>query len=204
MALVTPEDLSRFMSGIRMNDEQKRSAEDILAGVQSALEEYVNRPLEPTRTRELVRVDRNGYVNVRHTPVHAVLRVQDYGSTLPSRPGGVVGNYEPQPSETLPLVDYAPEDNGTAMIVPGGVKYGAPGGYVLIEYLAGGTEFVKRRLPAVKLAIMRVAAREFDAMHNDSVRVRGGSTEATPPPTQVGWTTEELAEFDRLRRRVVA
>lgn len=204
MALVTPEDLARYMSGIRMNEEQKRSAEDILAGVQSDLEDYINRPLEPMRSRELVRVDRSGYVNVRHTPVHAVLRVQDYGSTLPSRPDGVVGNYVPEESDALPLVDYAPVDNGANMIVPGGVKYGTPNGYVLIEYLSGMSALVVRALPKVKLAIMRVAAREFDAMHNDSVRVRGGSTEATPPPEKIGWTLEEKVEFDRLRRRVVA
>src|SRR5699024_6321048 len=140
---------------------------------QADLEDYLNRPLEPTRSRELVRVDRSGYVNVRSTPVHAVLRIQDYGSTLPARPEDVVGNYVPIPSDTLPLVDYAPENNGRHMIVPGGVRYGTPNGYVLIEYLSGGTEFILRRLPAIKLAIMRVAAREFDAMHNDSVRTRG-------------------------------
>lgn len=204
MALVTPEDLARYMSGIRMNDEQKQSAEDILAGVQSELEDHINRPLEPVRSRELVRVDRSGYVNVRHTPVHAVLRIQDYGSTLPSRPTDVVDNYAPEVSDALPLVDYAPVNNGQDMIVPGGVRYGTPGGYVLIEYLSGSTEFVRRALPKVKLAIMRVAAREFDAMHNDSVRVRGGSTESTPPPEKIGWTDEEKAAFDRLRRRVVA
>lgn len=204
MALVNPDDLARYMSGIRMNDTQKQSAEDILAGVQSDLEDHINRPLEPVRSREMVRVDRSGYLNVRHTPVHAVLRIQDYGSTLPSRPTDVVENYQPEASESIPLVDYAPVNNGSNMIVPGGVKYGTPGGYVLIEYLAGNTEFVRRALPKVKLAIMRVAAREFDAMHNDSMRVRGGSTEATPPPTEIGWTDAEKAEFDRLRRRVMA
>lgn len=204
MALVTPEDLARYMSGIRMNDEQRQSAEDIIAGVQSDLEDYINRPLEPLRSREMVRVDRSGYLNVKHTPVHAVLRVQDYGSTLPTPPTDVVPNYAPEESEALPLVDYAPVNNGASMIVPGGVRYGTPGGYVLIEYLSGMSSLVVRALPKAKLAIMRVAAREFDKMHNDSVRVRGGSTEATPPPTEIGWTTEEKMEFDRLRRRVVA
>lgn len=204
MALVSPEELARHMSGIRMNSEQTLSAEGILAGVQSELEDHLNRPLEPMRSRELVRVDRNGYVNVRNTPVHAVLRIQDYGSTLPVPPSGVVPNYTPTLSDALPLVDYAPVNNGAHLIVPGGVKYGTPNGYVLIEYLAGGTEFILRRLPAIKLAILRVAAREFDAMHNDSMRIRGGSTEATPAPTEVGWTEAELKSFDRLRRRVVA
>lgn len=204
MALVTPEDLSNHMSGIRMNETQIASARDILAGVQAELEDYINRPLEPVRSREMVRVDRSGYLNVLNTPVHAVLRIQDYGSTLPSLPSDVVPNYTPEESAALPLVDYVPDNNGRAMIVPGGVRYGTPGGYVLIEYLAGGTPFVIRALPKIKLAIMRVAAREFDAMHNDSMRVSGGSTEATPAPTEVGWTQPELVAFDRLRRRVVA
>lgn len=204
MALVTPEDLARHMSGIRMNETQRESAADILAGVQSELEEYISRPLEPVRSREVVRVDRSGFVNVRNVPIHAVLRIQDYGSSLPTRPTNVIPNYDPETSKDLPLVDYAPVNNGASMIVPGGVKFGTPGNYVLIEYLAGGTEFVRRRLPAVKLAIMRVAAREYDAMHNDSMRVRGGSTEATPPPTEIGWTDDELKAFDRLRRRIVA
>lgn len=204
MALVTPEELSQYMSGIRMNESQQKSAENILAGVQNELETYINRPLEPVRSREMVRVDRSGYLNVRNAPVHAVLRIQDYGSTLPSLPTDVVDNYVPEESESIPLVDYAPLNNGVSMIVPGGVKYGTPGGYVLIEYLAGGTEFVRRSLPAVKVAILRVAAREFDAMHNDSMKIQGGNTEATPPSVEVGWTDAEKMKFDRLRRRVMA
>lgn len=203
--LVTAQELSDYMSGIRLNDAQKRAAESVLGGVQADLENYLHRPLEPKRSREMVRVDRSGYLNVRNTPVQAVLRIQDYGSTLPSLPRNVVPNYAPIKSEVLPLADYVPTNNGKDMIVPGGVRYGTPDSYVLIEYIAGGSQLVMERLPQIRLAIMRVAAREVQFMHDDTMSLRNGN--ATPPADTIpekGWTEAELKRFDRLRRRMVA
>jgi hypothetical protein len=205
MTLVSPQELSDYMSGIRMNEAQERSAAQILAGVQADLEHHLNRSLEPRRSREMVRVDRNGFVNVRHTPVQAVLRITDYGSTLPVPASDVVPNYLPTLSENMPLYDYAPDNNGASYIVPGGVRYGTPGSYVLIEYVAGGSQMIMDHLPQVKTAILRVAAREFEQMHDDTMSLRNAT--ATPPAdkgVQVkGWTDDELRRFDRLRRRVV-
>ena len=203
--LVSAQELSDYMSGIRLNDSQKRAAEAVLAGVQADLENYLHRKIEPVRARELVRVDRGGYVNVRHTPVQAVLRIQNYGSTRPAPRQDVVPNYTPTEDANIPLHDYAPLNNGVDMIVPGGVRYGKPDEYVLIEYLAGGSRRIVDRLPQIKLAIMRVAAREVQFMHDDTMSLRNGS--AQPPADtipQKGWTTEELQRFDRLRRRMVA
>lgn len=203
--LVSAQELSDYMSGIRLNEAQMRSAEAVLAGVQSDLEDYLHRPVEPKRSRELVRVDRSGYVNVRNTPVTAVLRVQNYGSTLPAVPRNVVPNYTPATIPDLPVSDYAPINNGDNIIVPGGVKYGNPGDHVLIEYMAGGSKRIIDKLPQIKLAIMRVAAREVQFMHDDTMSLRNGN--ATPPADtipQKGWTEDELRRFDRLRRRMVA
>lgn len=203
--LVSAEELSDYMSGIRLNEVQMRAAETVLAGVQADLEDYLHRPLEPVRAREMVRVDRSGFLNVRNTPVQYVLRIQDYGSTLPSVPSGVVPNYTPDSTLLLPLSDYAPMNNGEDLIVPGGVKYGAPGNYVLIEYVAGGSRRIIERLPQIKLAIMRVAAREVQFMHDDTMSLRNGN--AQPPADtipQKGWTEDELRRFDRLRRRIMA
>lgn len=203
--LVSAEELSDYMSGIRLSETQLRSAEAVLAGVQADLESYLHRPVEPVRARELVRVDRSGYVNVRHTPVQAVLRIQSYGSTLPTPPRNVVPNYTPSTDLSIPLTDYAPVNTGDAMIVPGGVRFGNPGDYVLIEYLAGASRRIIDRLPQIKLAIMRVAAREVQFMHDDTMSLRNAS--ASPPAdtiVQKGWTQEELQRFDRLRRRMMA
>lgn len=203
--LVSAQELSDYMSGIRLNEAQMRSAEAVLAGVQSDLEDYLHRPVEPVRSRELVRVDRSGFVNVRHTPVTAVLRIQNYGSTLPAVPQNVVPNYTPASVPDAPLSDYAPVSNGDNIIVPGGVKYGNPGDNVLIEYMAGGSKRIIDKLPQIKLAIMRVAAREVQFMHDDTMSLRNAT--ATPPADNIpqkGWTREELQRFDRLRRRMVA
>lgn len=202
--LVSAEELSDYMSGIRLNENQRRAAEAVLAGVQADLENYLHRPVEPVRSRELVRVDRSGYLNVRHTPVQAVLRIQNYGATLPTPPRNVVPNYTPDPL-SIELSDYAPINNGDQMIVPGGVKYGNPNDYVLIEYLAGGSKRIMDSLPQIRLAIMRVAAREVQFMHDDTMSLRNAN--ATPPADtipQKGWTEDELRKFDRLRRRIVA
>ena len=166
---------------------------------------YLHRPVEPVRSRELVRVDRSGFVNVRHTPVTAVLRIQNYGSTLPAVPQNVVPNYTPATIPDVSLSDYAPVNNGDNIIVPGGVKYGNPGDHVLIEYLAGGSKRITDRLPQIRLAIMRVAAREVQFMHDDTMSLR--NAQASPLADtipQKGWTREELQRFDRLRRRMVA
>lgn len=206
MPLVTAQELSDYMSGIRMNDAQVRSAESILFGTQQDLENYLHRPLEPKRAREMVRVDRSGYLNVKHTPVTAVIRIQDYGSTLPSRASDIVPNYTPEESSTLPIYDYAPVNNGSDMIVPGGVKYGTPNTYVLIEYVSGGSRLIMDNLYQIKVAIMRVASREFERMHDDTMSLqqdRASSAEASSR-LPLGWTPEELARFDRLRRRIMA
>lgn len=203
--LVSAEELSAYMSGIRLNNTQMEAATAVLAGVQASLETHLHRLLEPVRAREMVRVDRNGFLNVRHTPVTGVLRIQDYGSTLPSLPGSVVPNYTPESNVDLPLRDYVPVNNGLHMIVPGGIKYGSPDQYVLVEYVAGGDRRVQDHLPQLKLAIMRVAAREVQFMHDDTMSLRN-ATASTPADTipQKGWTEEELRQFDRLRRRIMA
>lgn len=205
MALLTAQELSDYMSGIRMNNAQRRSADVILQGVQGELERHLHRPLEVRRAREMVRVDRSGYLNVRHTPVVAVLRLQNYGSTRPVI-SQKVENYKPVESDALPLYDYAPENNGAEIIVPGGIRYGTPGNYVLVEYISGG-RLIFDALPQIKIAILRVAAREFTNMHDDTMSLRGTQAQAGNQRNAAlpdGWTREELQKFDRLRRRIVA
>ena len=57
--------------------------------------------------------------------------------------------------------------------------------------------------PGIKLAILRVAAREFMYNHSNAttlVNTEGRKPE-DPPPVPKGWREEELAQFDRMRRR---
>jgi hypothetical protein len=58
----------------------------------------------------------------------------------------------------------------------------------------------------VRLAILRIAAREVDARHDDTLSVSDLETsrpKPDPTPT-LGWTDDELKKFDRLRRRTIA
>ena len=60
---------------------------------------------------------------------------------------------------------------------------------------------------AIRLAILRVASREFQQMNDDTMSLRNAA--ATPPVDPIpvparGWRPEELRQFDRIRRRVIA
>jgi hypothetical protein len=76
------------------------------------------------------------------------------------------------------------------------------GGPVVVTYV-GGIDGEDE--DDVRLAILRVAAREMATNHDDVLTNAELST-TTPPKRDtraLGWTKDELAEFDRLRRRTV-
>lgn len=209
MSLVTAEDLSNYMSGINMNNRQKNVAQMILDGVQAELEMYLNRALEPRFVREAVQTDSSGYADVSFSPVSRIVALYkvtsmlfpQYSETELWTPG------EEEPFEFEgPKFDLVPYNYGADLIVPGGAMLGVPHAYFVIDYITGETNFITPHLPALKIAILRVASREFQQMNDDTVSLRRTGTEVPVdpiPPQRRGWYQNEKAEFDRLRRRVI-
>jgi hypothetical protein len=61
-------------------------------------------------------------------------------------------------------------------------------------------------MDSIMLAILRVAAREFQTNHDDTMSLRDTSATTPTDPVPVprkGWQDDELRQFDRIRRRVV-
>lgn len=174
MSIVTTEELREYMSGVGLDADQAGGAQDILDGLQRELERYCQRPLERMVRTEQVVPDEYGRLWLKATPIHAV--------TSPTGlwpDGNMVG--------------------GTHHFLQWGFGWLEP---VTVTY-EGGVDGEDEA--DIRLAILRIAAREMATRHDDTLTVRDLST--TSPPLQdrrdIGWQPEELAKFDRLRRRTV-
>jgi hypothetical protein len=206
VAVVTPGDLKNYMSGISMNPVQEEAAYIVIAGVQQELERYINRPVELTLVREAVLTSPEGYGHLSVTPVHRIESIRAVQSAAPwTLPTGIIEGPE-LPAFDGAILDYAPANYGAGLLVPGGIDLGLGGGYFVITYTGGGGPLVAQYLDAIKLAVLRVASREFQQMHDDSMTLRNLDASEPVDPISVprrGWTQDELRDFDRLRRRVV-
>lgn len=188
MGVVTVPEFRNYLSGLNVTDVQEQSMGAILAGVQSELEKHLNRPVQEQRVMEEADVECNGHVYLGVTPIVAV-----YGIYNPGMNG--------EADLTNPLNVTSPSffrKNANYLRL----GYGASGGTVFVDY-RGGINGDKN--PGIKLAIMRVAAREFMHNHGDSMSLSNTEArpESDPTPTPKGWTQDELLQFDRLRRRTV-
>lgn len=217
MTIVTGEMLSDYLNGVAWTPRQAMHVEYVvLPGVQRELETYLNRPVEAMHVREARIPDCEGRVWPTVTPVWQVLAI-DY---TPAGGSPIVPTGYAPPVPLAPIVQTARQWDpaGTQMQAPNwAIQQGQPyivipgywdpsislsGQYVLVEYIGGYNGYVDE---ALKLAILRVAAREVERLYDNAVSLRDGSGVAVSPsdPRNKGWTAEELAQFDRLRRRVV-
>ena len=176
--LVGAEELKEYMSGIGLTPSQEAAADKILAGTQRSLERYLNRRLEPGTFTETLTPDVDGFIYPSNRPVTGVTSILDpWGNELYQ--GDFVANT--------------------------GI-WGGGYGSVTITYTGGLTPDADA-LEDVRLAIMRVASREMTTKHDDTLSVKDLSARDDGEPTNrmpLGWTEDELAEFDRLRKRVMA
>ena len=177
MSLVTVNDLQEYMRDIDLTSSQQDAAELIISGVQGELERYCNRPLEPCEYTEIVRSDATGYAYLLNTPVVSITSITMSGA-LAATPISVFEQ------------------------VQGGFFLGAPNYYATVVYTAGKNLFVGSELNAVRLAILRVAAREMQTNHDDTLSIKDGLEREPAPPQPRGWQRDELLQFDRFRRRV--
>lgn len=173
--IVSVRRLRDYMSGIGLNTTQTQAAEDVLAGVQAELERYLRRPLELRTVTEPAIYSPHGWIDTSVTPVVST-----------TSPGFYVANGLLRPRWAAPIVLGQPD---------------------LVTYV-GGYDGTAPELADVRLAIMRVAAREMEVRHDEARTVKELNTTRTQSEPvrrhgSDGWTPDELAQFDRLRERVV-
>lgn len=174
MSIVTVQELQDYMSGVGLAVDQQLALQDVLDGVQRELERYCQRPLERMERTEAVFPDDAGRLWPKATPIESV---SSPVGLYPNGANGLVGTY-PAP----------------ALMFGGGVEP------VVLTYVGG---LVGAEEDDVRLAILRVAAREATDRHDDTRTVTDleGRQAQRTDRREVGWTDDELKKFDRLRRR---
>lgn len=208
MTLVTVDELTDYMGSSVIGNSQAKSAELILAGIQNELEMYINRSLEAKAHREMVLTDSKGFARLFSAPIHAVTKVSfvSYSSVV-NVPGSEFPVEQLVESGDIETVDIVPTDFGHGIITAGGVNLGAPNTHFIVEYSGGGGDRIQSYYPSIKLAILRIASREWQHLHDDTVTINNGQTGDDVDPNVIGkrgWTREELEQFDRIRRRAIA
>lgn len=197
MALVTVTDLREYMSGVSLNAAQVRTAQVVLDGTQQALELHLNRPVQPVQVRETRRSNGSCDLHLSVTPVHTVISIRVVGQSN-------LSTYTPDTTALSPVEldriwDAMPEMD---CIVPGGITVGSPDTWYTVEYIGGYNGWVD---DALKLAILEVASRTMTYDHDDVLTIKDDMASEPSRTASIvkGWKPEELAMFDRLRRRTV-
>lgn len=177
MSIAGVDELIDFMSNVSLTADQREAAELVLEGVQAEVETYCNRLLEATEIIERLTPDEYGHVYVTQTPVTEILHVR---TPPPS----------PLPVPYVPVDVYHEFFDGW-LVVNG---YGA----VEVRYKAGLPAHAYRFL---KLEVLRIAAREMEDRHDDTLGVTELNTRP-PAPRPIGLQDDDRKRLDRWRRRV--
>lgn len=174
MSIVETGELKDYMSGIGLDADQAEAAQDILDGLQRQLERYCQRPLERKSRTEVLVPDEFGRLWPTATPIQSITAPVDQGWEIR-------GNY----------------------LAAGGLLFGGAGYSPVEVTYVGGVVGVDE--DDIRVAILRAAAREVAYRHDDVLDVNDLSARPTQPPDrrEPGFTADELAQFDRLRRRTV-
>lgn len=207
--LVTSAELATYMD-VRFSNRQEDASELVLAGLQSEMEGYLRRPVEPTAFDETYRVD-GGFVAL---PNSSFFYQPSIATNLDSYV--YVG-----PVYTLPL-NNTPIASITSVQVKGtnvetwrtmiaerdyivrsfGIElyWVAPNDSIRVQYTAG---LEGDSIAALKLFILRAATREMQNMHDDVVGVKDLNTRNVAP-LQTGFTDSERQAMRKWRRVRVA
>lgn len=210
--LVSVAELTEYMGGFQMLPARQTFVETvILPGIQGELENHCNRPLELVHVRE---ADPEGYIVFSVTPVVSfvgVTRSDGEAVTIPKPLPDPLPAMTPIPGITRELdiagVGVTPYPH---KLYVGPILFTGPTLFLTqapVSYLAeyvGGINGTK--VPGLKTAIMRVAAREVEKQFDETMSLRGGGVEAADDSDDRDkyWTEEELKQWDRYRRRVTA
>lgn len=180
--LITPDDVRVYLGRDLLPDDVVR-CEMIIADLQAELENYLNTPLEITTFTETLKVPpAQRTLFLRHGPIVSVQSL---------KVDGVLVDAQDYVVQTWGIQDL--------LLVPSNVAGQPP--TVDVTYTAG--------IDAASIGIFasgmrRAAARDMnrtadDAVGVDQLSLEGYATKYTAPG--MGWLAEELASFDRYKRR---
>lgn len=197
MAVVTVAELRKYMSDVSLSANQQNSAQLVLDGTQQQLELYLGRPIQYVQVREKRRSDAAGDLMLSVTPVHKIISLRTFTATELTE---FTTDTTPLSEDEVDRIWDAMPDNYP--VVPGGIHTGRAFTWYIVEYYGGYNGFSD---DALKLAILEVASRTMTVNHDDVLSIKDDIARepANAPSLQKGWRPEELAQFDRLRRRVV-
>lgn len=211
--IVSLQDIKNYMD-ISLTQRQEDAANLILAGLQSELESFLRRPIEPQQFVEEYRLDAS------HTgvPMGTFLTANDnvynesFSSTSPRQ--DVTEYADPPPAiyfKNTPIasineVKVKPLFGTERVLTPDidyvsrswGIDYyyGYADDLLTVTYTAG---LDGASIPVLKLMILRAASREMQNMHDDVVAVKDLNTRNTGPLV-TGFLDSELASVRRYRR----
>lgn len=203
--LVTVADLTKYMD-IRFSNRQEEAAEFVLEGLQSELEGYLRRPVEPTEFTETYIMDSN-YVGV---PTSSFFYNESLDTTFNtvsyfSPPTTVYLRNSPVISVDSLVVRPQTENTGTSQVEGRDFtirRYGVDvyrafaNDEVTITYTAG---LDGSAIKVFKLMILRAATREMQNMHDDVVGVKDLETRNVAS-LETGFLEKELLAVKRWRR----
>ena len=203
--LVSVEDMRRYLGGyVPEHPSSEIELANILAGVQQQLETWLNRPVELVQVREIALTDSKGNLYLSVTPVRKLISYGVNVGTL-TVPEVIYTPYV-RTSDDLIGVDGRMMDKiDRRLSLPnfrnGWFFPGVPNTGYVVEYVGGldGNGYED-----IKLAIKRVAAREYTQGHVGVVGQRQGHSEDVEvgDNRSIGWTTSELQQLQRYRRRI--
>jgi len=209
--LVTSADLRTYMD-ITLSNRQLDAADIVLAGLQSELESYLNRPIEV-----------GTFTNEKHvlpaTHVGIPMTSFFYNQSLDSTSAqGTVTYSEPpttiylrnSPVVTVTNVTLTPTQSPLQVLVVDqdytvrrygiDVYRGFANDVLRVTYTAG---LAGANIAMFKLMILRAATREMQNMHDDVVGVKDLNPRGVAI-AETGFTDKELAMLKRYRRHRIA
>lgn len=194
--------LIAYMSGIGLTADQTSALQDVLDGTQRELERYCRRWFQRKTWVEWLTPDEFGRLWPTSVPV---LSVSDPAGLTPYQDNSLRG-WSPVGSPISLGQLGGGIDRYLMQGVSGGViSDGFAGGANVLTTYIGGLDPDGDDIQDVRTGILRVAAREAEVRHDDTLDP--SDLEARNPAQHdkrtIGWTTDELKKFDRLRRRTV-
>jgi hypothetical protein len=181
-SFVTVRELTDYMSDVAFNQAQENAAKAVLRGLTRNLERKLARGFTEGITTERAYAAEDGWVMLRRSPVKEIILV-----------------------DALPAASYGayPTFGGTGFRVTNGGCHGfAPLTWAEVTYRGGGG-LDAEDLDDVRWAILEKAAQIMTNRHDDTVSVKDRDTREPTFRGEMRWTDDEVAQFDRLRRKVV-
>jgi hypothetical protein len=209
--LVSVSDLSKYMD-IRFSNRQEEAAEFVLEGLQSELESYLRRPIEPTVFEETYVLESN------HTGVPMSSFFTNESSSSTDTVSMVSYMQPPQtvylrnsPVIEVEEVTLRQQGSATASTLTDGIDYvvrrygidifrGFANDVITVSYTAG---LAGEGIKVFKLMLLRAATREMQNMHDDVVGIKDLETRNVAP-LETGFLEKELLAVKRWRRSRVA